>query len=60
MNGRARDGWPRRTSTSRTLVVVARLEPGGAKGVDGNASDRSVDGAGAVYVFAFSGATASF
>jgi hypothetical protein len=39
----------------RTLVVGARLEAGGAKGVNGNASNRSVDGAGAVYVFTFGG-----
>jgi len=44
----------------RTLVVAARLEAGGAKGVNGDSSDRSVNGAGAVYVFALSGATASF
>src|SRR5258705_1652803 len=43
------------TRDGRTLVVAARLEAGGAKGVNGNASNRSVDGAGAVYVFAFSG-----
>ncbi len=43
-----------------TLVVGARLEAGGAKGVNGNSRDRSVDGAGAVYVFAFASPTASF
>ena len=37
----------------RTLVVGARLEAGGAKSVNGDARDRSVDGSGAVYVFAF-------
>jgi len=41
-------------------VVAARLEAGGAKGVNGDSSDRSVNGAGAGYVFAFSGATAGF
>jgi len=37
----------------RTLVVGSRLEAGGTKGVNGNQNDRSIDGAGAVYVFAF-------
>lgn len=41
-------------------MVAARLEAGVAKGANGYASHTSVVGAGAVYVFAFSGATAGF
>jgi FG-GAP repeat protein len=47
------------TRDGRTLVVAARLEGGGAKGVNGNMRDRSVDGAGAVYLFAFDSASAA-
>jgi hypothetical protein len=44
----------------RTLVVGARLEAGGAKGVNADARDRSVDGAGAVYVFTFDNRAGTF
>ena len=40
-----------------TLAVNANFEDGGAAGINGNQSDESAPGAGAVYVFARGGAT---
>src|SRR5262245_50127833 len=50
-------GWGAAVSgDGNTLAIGAPHEDGGASGVNGNQSDNSMDGAGAVYVFVRDGA----
>jgi hypothetical protein len=50
-------GGPALSSDGNTLAVVAFTEPSGATGIDGNQSDTSAGGSGAVYVFTRTGTT---